>query len=324
MSAWLAANRARRCALLDEDLPAVPAGDTGVFYLRLAPGRRADLNYLRSAPTLPSNVSTFSVRAVHAKGVCEPWTKQIKVLLDDVNGSPRVKISWGPLQVAGEYIVTVSLAGQLIDGSPLRLLVCPRPSTTASASSMHAIDETGDASSSPSDVLADFVAPPEEDENSSGEDSSGVRGCGAPLPALVLTAGDEGRLYLAARDEYGNLRRESQGGDRFYAVLQPERAARPDANNHRGAVDGDGSTIPAHQPPVAAAPTSSSATAVGAPRASLRCTYRGGGVYEVDFVRPVAGVGQIGPTLDRLLERVHHHREPRGRGPAADARAPRV
>ena len=190
LSAWLAANRALRCKVLEADA-VLEAGSTGSLVVKMTAGKQQDLSFLRSAKTTPSPVSTFELRATAEDRPDRSWSGEAQRTLDDVAGSPRFKLPWGPVSAAGVYLVHLRLGGRAIEGSPVRVLV--RPSgISPSASSIHRSDEQ----------IVDHLPP----------------GVLPPLRLLELSAGHEGSFVAAARDRFGNLRDE--GGDTPYALLR--------------------------------------------------------------------------------------------------------
>ena len=92
---WLAANRAKRCAVIAGSLNATEAGQPGTVELKLAAGKRADLEYLRSSTNAPSKVSNFELELIRAGKGRASWRGSAERSLDDVAGTPRVRMPFG-------------------------------------------------------------------------------------------------------------------------------------------------------------------------------------------------------------------------------------
>ena len=113
LAAWLDANRSRRCKIIDGTADSPEAGSIGTIDIKMAAGKAADLEYIRETREAPSAVSTFEVRAQAAAGESKSsWKGQVARTLDDVAGSPRVKIPWGPVTRAGEHLIYIELGGK--------------------------------------------------------------------------------------------------------------------------------------------------------------------------------------------------------------------
>ena len=135
LAAWLASNRSHRCTLIVEPHHAVlTVGETGTVIVRLAPGDRNELKYVRSSPQPPSPVSDFEVRVVDRAHRSLLWSGTVSRAMDDVAGSPRVRLAWGPITTAGEHEITVRLGNRDIEGSPVTVRVRP---CAASARTAH-------------------------------------------------------------------------------------------------------------------------------------------------------------------------------------------
>jgi len=251
LSVWLAANRSRRCTLIDDPVvgeTALLVGETGVITLKMAAGSHHELGYLRGAPQQPSMVSHFLIEALDCYDLKRVWKGEVAKTLDDVMGSPRVRLPWGPVLAAAEYLVTVRLGDRVIEGSPLRVRVRAAPRTVPSTSSIHLESEAGAL------LLSRRLEPLKELP---------------PLPPVQLVAGEEGRFVLAPRDEHGNLREDAHSEDQFYVTLrlEPQQAAEGEP--------------PLYMPPPAGASASSAA-----PPPSMRIRATGEGLSLVSFVRP--------------------------------------
>lgn len=183
LTAWLAANRSRRCTVLPEpEFSTLAVGEAGTIVVRMAPGSHQDLGYLAESPQQPSHVARFLVNAQSAFDLGTEWKGEVSKTLNDVAGSPRVKLSWGPVATAGVYLITVRLGDRIIEGSPLRVRIRPALLTIPTTSTMHAASE--DAAlreGGPQRVFPRTKVP--------------------PLPPLSLVAGETGHFLVAARDE---------------------------------------------------------------------------------------------------------------------------
>ena len=251
LSVWLAANRSRRCTLIDDPVvgeTALLVGETGVITLKMAAGSHHELGYLRGAPQQPSMVSHFLIEALDCYDLKRVWKGEVAKTLDDVMGSPRVRLPWGPVLAAAEYLVTVRLGDRVIEGSPLRVRVRAAPRTVPSTSSIHLESEAGAL------LQSRRLEPLKELP---------------PLPPVQLVAGEEGRFILAPRDEHGNLREDATSEDQFYVTLrlEPNKAAVGEP--------------PLYMPPPAGASASSAA-----PPPSMRIRASGEGLSLVSFIRP--------------------------------------
>ena len=192
---WLSASRSRRITVIPNSLSSPEAGTAGVIELKMAAGKRADLEYMRGLKDPPSSSSTFKVSVICVAGARKSsWEGKVTKTLDDVGGTARFKVPWGPVQVAGEHLIHISLGGKLLTGTPCRARVRPSARTSAATSSLH-----------PDEAPPPSHLPPQ-----------------APLAsaptAQTLEACARGAFCVVARDAYGN-RRES-GGDKPFAVVR--------------------------------------------------------------------------------------------------------
>ena len=231
LDSWLSESRSRRCRILEGTQDAPEAGVEGTFEIKMAAGQAADLDYLRGARETPSPVSTFTLQASAAAGESKSsWSGEVKKTLDDVAGSPRVRLAWGPVTRSGEHVLFVSLGGKQIPGCPCRVRVRPRATTHSEASTLHAFTE-----SSPPQHMPLTKA--------SGEPARPL----PPLNTLRLSACQAGGLFVIARDKYGN--RRDAGGDSFFLVVKYQgskrqrhaAAGRDDATGRGQAADSGGS-----------------------------------------------------------------------------------
>lgn len=256
LSSWLAGNRGRRCKLLPPSSPQDAtfwAGEAGWVTATLAAGKWQDLQYLRAASPAPSPIATFHLQVAHSRGLSPPWNGTVQRILDDVKGTPRIRLDIGPLDAAGIHLVSVRLGDRLIEGSPLRVRVRPCMPSLAATSSLHPVSSADLATFLPPDVPL------------------------PPLPTMELRAGDEGRVLVAARDRYGNLRDE--GADQLYAVLKR--------------VDGpeDAHGVAAYMQPPAAAQSRGRADVVGVSDLA-------DGSYSVHFIRGEAAEYELSVWLE--------------------------
>ena len=125
------------------------------------------------------------------------WRGTASRTLDDTNGNPLAKLPWGPIELAGEHLIKVSLGGKQILGCPVRAKVKPAKKTSAGASSLHS-------------AIAEAKAPPSHLHIASAP---------SPSPPKQLTAGESGRFIVVARDAYGN--RRDSGDDKPYPTVMP-------------------------------------------------------------------------------------------------------
>ena len=206
LSAWLEQNRSRRCRILEGTADNPEAGAEGVFELKMAAGKAADLEYIRGARETPSAVATFAVRAQAAAGESKSlWTGDVARTLDDVAGSPRVRIPWGPVTRSGEHLIFVHLGGKQIQNCPVRVMVRPRGKTLAAASTLHP------------DLRESSRNPPQHLPLTDAKTGSPAPALPA-LPAITLSACQTGGCILVARDKYGNQR--DKGGDSFFITAK--------------------------------------------------------------------------------------------------------
>lgn len=231
LEAWLAVNRSRRCKLLTAACLDPEAGDVGTLELKMLAGSKADLDYIRSGKDTPSSISSFrvEVRAVAGEKLSH-WSGDVLRTMDDVAGSPRVQLQYGPLTRSGDHFLFVSLGGKQIAGCPYRIKVLPRAKTYAGASSLH------DAGGS---TIATHLRPPSPAVPSPPSSAAdGTEGDAAspperrspppppplsPLPPLTLHSCEEADALIVARDRYGN--RRDAGGDTFFVTVARQAAA---------------------------------------------------------------------------------------------------
>ena len=126
----------------------------------------------------------------------------MQCVLDDAAGSPRIRLPFGPLTIAGEVSLDVRIGRRPISGSPWRLKVRPGGESEAAACTLHPRSE-----------------PPPPRVEPVVDDEAG-EGAAPSSPAASFVAGKEATLLLTARDEFGNRRYE--GGDKFYALVRPK------------------------------------------------------------------------------------------------------
>ena len=207
---WLAASRSRRITIIPNSAVPPEAGTKGALEIRMASGKRADLEYIRGLKNAPSQTSIFTVRVVSTAGAkISSWEGTVSRPLDDVGGSTRVKLPFGPLTFAGEHLIHVSVGGRMVGGSPCRVRILPASRSSATVSSLHAAAADGASSSPPPPFLPPPPPPPATEAATSPPPVA---------PPRKLVSCEPGHFTIVARDTHGN--RRASGGDQLYVTVR--------------------------------------------------------------------------------------------------------
>lgn len=256
LSEWLTENRARRANITGAS--EAYAGDVGDLTIRLRPGDPTDADYIKLQTSGRQRKSTEPVTIyafIHPEGTAlggrACWKTTVDVAMDDTAGSPRIKLPVGPLPRAESYSIKVVIGGRSIAGSPFRIKVLPRKTTVAKLCSLHNSDTSAPRywpAGAPESIAEAFAAhlPPASATDTGAE--------------AEFTAGETSTIFVAARDQHGNLRGAS---DKFYVLVRPVDDE---------AIDGV-----------------AEAESAGAPQ-GVELTYRGDGTYAASWVRNGAGL----------------------------------